>query len=234
MATVFMKWLETTPADYDRGIQLLTLGRIQEVRERIAARFVQPGDRVLDLGCGTGDLAILCAKRGDRVTGIDASPTMLDVARQRVEAEDLQKQIELQLMDATTVADHFPEQSFDVIVSTLALSELSEGALRYVLDECQHLLKDDGWLVVADEAVPEDLLAKVAFYAIRLPLMVLTWLFTRTTTTAMSGFEDELRAVGFRGHEVVWPSLWGLIIKGHRRPCGRGRRSTSPGWRSSG
>jgi hypothetical protein len=47
-----MKWLETTPADYERGIQLLPLGRIREVRARIATHFVQAGDRVLDLGWG--------------------------------------------------------------------------------------------------------------------------------------------------------------------------------------
>jgi ubiquinone/menaquinone biosynthesis C-methylase UbiE len=202
VATVFMKWLETTPADYERGIQLLTLGRIREVRERIATRFVQAGDHVLDLGCGTGNLAILCARRGAQVTGIDASPAMLDVARQRVEAEGLEEQIELRLMDATTVTDHFPEKSFDVVVSTLALSELSEDGLPYVLDECQRLLKDDGWLVVADEAVPQGLLARIAFYALRLPLAVLTWLITRTTTTALRGFEDKLRVAGFRGREV--------------------------------
>jgi hypothetical protein len=33
MATVFMKWLETSPKDYDRGIQLLTLGKIQRIKD---------------------------------------------------------------------------------------------------------------------------------------------------------------------------------------------------------
>ena len=39
MATVFMKWLETSPKDYDRGIQLLTLGRIQRIKEKIAEQL---------------------------------------------------------------------------------------------------------------------------------------------------------------------------------------------------
>ena len=43
MATVFMKWLETTPGDYDRGIQLLTLGRLRALKERIATNYVRPG-----------------------------------------------------------------------------------------------------------------------------------------------------------------------------------------------
>jgi hypothetical protein len=51
MATVFMKWLETKPGDYDRGIQLLTLGRLQPLKERIAADYLgqRPGARVLEL-----------------------------------------------------------------------------------------------------------------------------------------------------------------------------------------
>ncbi len=44
MATVFMKWLETSPKDYDRGIQLLTLGRLQRLKEKIASEYRPRGD----------------------------------------------------------------------------------------------------------------------------------------------------------------------------------------------
>ncbi len=40
MATVVMKWLETTPQGYDRGIQLLTLGRLLPLKERIAREYI--------------------------------------------------------------------------------------------------------------------------------------------------------------------------------------------------
>lgn len=55
MATVFMKWLETSPGDYDRGIRLLTLGRIATIKQAIAEKYVAPGDRVLEIGCWTPD-----------------------------------------------------------------------------------------------------------------------------------------------------------------------------------
>ncbi|MFQ5434463.1 MAG: class I SAM-dependent methyltransferase, partial [Anaerolineae bacterium] len=61
MATVFMKWLETNPGDYDRGIQLLTLGRLTPLKERMARAYVQPGMRVLEIGCGTGTLTQMMA-----------------------------------------------------------------------------------------------------------------------------------------------------------------------------
>ncbi|MFQ5814134.1 MAG: corrinoid protein-associated methyltransferase CpaM, partial [Anaerolineae bacterium] len=203
MATVFMKFLETSPQDYDRGISIITLGQIRRIKERIAQELVQPGDRVLEIGCGTGTLAVLCARRGAHVTATDASPLMLSVARKRVEAEELGDRIDLHQMDATTLADHFPAYSFDVIVSTLVFSELGDDGLRYVLEECQRLLKDDGRLVIADEVVPEGFAAKLAFYAVRLPMLVITWLITRTTTRALSQFGERLEVAGFRGQEAA-------------------------------
>ncbi len=54
MAVVFMKWLETSPNKYDRGIQLLTLGHLTPLKQRIASQYIQPDNRVLEIGCGTG------------------------------------------------------------------------------------------------------------------------------------------------------------------------------------
>jgi len=67
MATVFMRWLETTPSKYDRGIQLLTLNKLRPLKEQIASQEVRRGDRVLEIGCGTGTLTVLMAERGATV-----------------------------------------------------------------------------------------------------------------------------------------------------------------------
>jgi len=142
VATVFMKYLETSPGDYDRGIQLITLGRIRTVKERIAREYVGAGDRVLEIGCGTGELAVLCARRGAHVTDIDAAPGMLDVARQRVQEAGLGDRVELHLMDASAIGDHFSPGSFDVVVSTLVFSELDETTQGYVLRACAGLVPE--------------------------------------------------------------------------------------------
>jgi ubiquinone/menaquinone biosynthesis C-methylase UbiE len=218
MATVWMKFLETSPADYDRGIQIITLGRIRGVKERVA-EFVQAGDRVLEIGCGTGSLALLCAERGGEVVGIDASPAMLLEAEKKVEAAGLSEQIELRRMDATTLADHFEPASFDLIVSTLVFSELEEDVQAYVLEACTGLLKPAGRLLIADEVVPQRWPARLLFYLVRLPLVLFTWLITRTSTTALRGFLGRLGAAGFEGR-VIESHLGGSLQLFLARPAG--------------
>ena len=115
MATVFMKWLETSPTDYDRGVALLTFGRIRQVHERIAS-MVQPDDRVLEVGCGTGALTLRCARRGAQLAAIDISPRMLTVARRRASAAGLTDHIQWRLMDAASATQHFSAKSFDKIM----------------------------------------------------------------------------------------------------------------------
>ena len=202
MATVFMKWLETTAGDYDRGIQILTLGRIRAVKRAIAEKHVQPGNRVLEIGCGTGSLAVMMARRGAEVVGIDVSPAMLGEAEKKVTDEGLGDRITLRRMDASEIDRQFEEQSFDVIVSTLVFSELNEMEQRYVLAAVRRLLKPGGRLILADEVVPEGFWSRLAFYAIRLPLVLLTWLLTRTTTTALRRVDQHLEQAGLRGYVV--------------------------------
>ncbi|MFQ5594659.1 MAG: corrinoid protein-associated methyltransferase CpaM [Anaerolineae bacterium] len=202
MATVFMKWLETSAGDYDRGIQILTLGRIAGVKRAIAEKHVRPGDRVLEIGCGTGTLAVLMGRRGAEVVGIDVSPAMLGEAEKKVADEGLGDHITLRRMDASEISRHFEERSFDVIVSTLVFSELNEMEQRYVLAAVRRLLKPGGRLVLADEVVPEGFWSRLAFYAIRLPLVLLTWLLTRTTTTALRRVDQHLEQAGLRGYVV--------------------------------
>jgi 2-polyprenyl-3-methyl-5-hydroxy-6-metoxy-1,4-benzoquinol methylase len=197
MATVFMKWLETSPQDYDRGIQLLTLGRIQRIKEKIANHYVRDGARILEIGCGTGTLTLMMAQRGALVTGIDASPRMLAEAEKKVNDTSLKGRVALQYMDAALIADRFPAGSFDLIVSTLVFSELPLDDQRFVLEACQSLLAPGGQLLIADEVTPEKSITRLFFYLVRLPLVLLTWLITRTTTTSLLNFEALLAQTGF-------------------------------------
>ncbi len=198
MATVFMKWLETSPTDYDRGIALLTLGRIRQIHERIAS-LIEPGDRVLEMGCGTGALTLRCARRGATVTAIDISPRMLAVARRRASAAGLADQIQWHLMDAASATDHFSPNSFDRIILSLILSELDKDELQYVLSGCRRLLADGGRLIIADEVIPRALPAKLLFWLVRTLLTILTWLLTRTTTRVLRDYVTMFKETGLDG-----------------------------------
>jgi ubiquinone/menaquinone biosynthesis C-methylase UbiE len=196
-----MKWLETTPDDYDRGIQLLTLNRLEPLKARIAADYIRTDEgkrpRVLEIGCGTGSLAIMMAKVGAIVTAIDISPLMLDEAERKAKEQGFEDSIEFHQMDATALGEHFEQGSFDFVVSTLVFSEFPPEVQRYTLREISKLLKPDGRLLVADEMLPVRRWSRLLYWIIHLPLSILTWLLTRTTTSPLRHFTQMLIEAGF-------------------------------------
>jgi SAM-dependent methyltransferase len=86
-------------ADYDQGFTNSTIGSLmrQAVWRRLDARF-RPGDRVLELNCGTGADAIYLARRGVRVLATDIAPAMLDVTRAKVAQAGLEELVEVELL----------------------------------------------------------------------------------------------------------------------------------------
>jgi ubiquinone/menaquinone biosynthesis C-methylase UbiE len=197
MAVVFMKWLETTPRKYDRGIQLLTLGRLTPLKGRIASSHIQPNNRVLEIGCGTGTLSILIAERGAKVTAIDVSPSMLSEAECNAVEAGLADAITFHQLDVTELSDHFEPHSYDTIVSTLVFSEFPPEVLQYALKQAAQLLKPGGQLLVVDEIVPESAWKRFIFRIARLPLAISTWVLTRATTTPLQQFSKTLTEAGF-------------------------------------
>jgi 2-polyprenyl-3-methyl-5-hydroxy-6-metoxy-1,4-benzoquinol methylase len=209
MATVFMKWLETRPADYDRGIRLLTLGKLRPLQERIAHQYVSEAMRVLEIGCGTGTLTALMAKRGAAVTALDASPAMLAQAEAKVAEAGLDASFHRG--DASQVNQMFPPGSYDLIVAALLFSELAPEAQRTTLAGCRELLAPGGRLLIADEVLPRGRAARILYTLVRTPLAVLTWLLTRTTTAPLRDFEARLADAGF-GSRPLEARLGGSLV----------------------
>jgi demethylmenaquinone methyltransferase/2-methoxy-6-polyprenyl-1,4-benzoquinol methylase len=192
-----MKVLESAPRRYDLGIRLLSLGRIDRVHREMAEWGARDGVRVLDIGCGTGLLTLACARRGAQVTGIDISPLMLDIARQKAKEAGLEDHITLMEMSAIELDEKFEAGSFDTIMSSLAFSELSEDEQRFVLRQCPRLLVDGGRLAVTDEVVPP-WPRRALHLLVRLPLMVVTYILTQTTTRAVTQLQAKIVDAGFR------------------------------------
>ncbi len=125
-------------------------GQVRELRQRTATLArLQPGDAVLDVGCGTGTLAMEVKPRvgrAGRVAGIDPSPQQ--IARARAKAARRHVPIEFQI----GVIEHlaFPDQTFDVVLSTLMMHHLPTSLKRQGLAEIARVLKPGGRLVIAD------------------------------------------------------------------------------------
>lgn len=74
---------------------------------------IAPGSRMLDVGCGAGQIAIPAARAGIKVTGVDIATNLIEEARRRAEAEGLAVQFE----EADAEELPFPAASFDTVVS---------------------------------------------------------------------------------------------------------------------
>ncbi len=193
---IYMKILESQPDRYDRGITILSLGAADRVVEQLMRDAVRPGDAVLDIGCGTGRAAILAGGRGAHVVGFDISPGMLSVARREIDAAGLSKSIELREMGISGM-DTLGSEKFDVVSSTLVFSELSADEQAFTLSHAFRVLKPGGRLVLADEVRPDGVLRRLAHAVVRLPLLVVTYVLTQTTTRAVMGLPERIEAAGF-------------------------------------
>ena len=201
MSYVYMKVLETAPQRYERGMRLLTLGRLERVRHDIADR-VNAGDRVLDVGCGTGALVAMLAHKGARVTGIDVAPPMLSQAARRLREEDLADRVVLKELGAVDLDTAFRSEVFDAVVSTLVFSELSDDEIAYTLTECWRILRPGGQLLVADEILPDSMMGQIGTLVFRLPFAIAAYLLTQNTTRRVAGLEARITRAGFQISDI--------------------------------
>lgn len=137
-------------ARYDLLAWLLTRGRERAFREGlISLAGIQPGEAVLDIGCGTGTLAIAATKHvgpTGTVYGIDASPEM--IARASRKAARARAPVVFQLAAAEQLP--FPDGRFDVVLSTLMLHHLPRDTRQQCATEIRRVLKPGGRVLAVD------------------------------------------------------------------------------------
>ena len=133
-------------------------------RRLVALAAPQPGERALDVCCGTGDLAFSLAQRGAEVTAVDFSEAMLGVARTRlmVRSPRFEAEGSLQFRQEDALQLPFADASFDLVTAGYGLRNLSswETGLR----EMWRVAKPGGRLLVLDFGKPDNALWRSIFF----------------------------------------------------------------------
>ncbi|MFQ6090214.1 MAG: bifunctional demethylmenaquinone methyltransferase/2-methoxy-6-polyprenyl-1,4-benzoquinol methylase UbiE [Candidatus Bipolaricaulia bacterium] len=140
---------------YDLLNHLLSLGIDRRWRRTLIDRAkIQPGERVLDLCAGTGDIAIEIARRGcaGEVVGVDLSGRMLELAQQKIERRGLGGKITLQEGDCLKLP--FEDRSFDVVIIGFGLRNLAD--YERGIAEMARMLKEGGRLLILEFSLPQN------------------------------------------------------------------------------
>jgi ubiquinone/menaquinone biosynthesis C-methylase UbiE len=142
-------------AGYDLLVWLLTGRSDRAFREQLLGlAHLTAGESVLDVGCGTGTLAIAAKRQvgaSGRVCGIDASRAMLARATSKAAKAGVGVSFEHAIVEALP----FAEAQFDVVLSTLMLHHLPRKLRQQCAQEIRRVLKPRGRVLVVDFGAPQ-------------------------------------------------------------------------------
>jgi ubiquinone/menaquinone biosynthesis C-methylase UbiE len=150
---------------YDPVVALTT--RERSFKQRLLAQAaLEPKHEVLDLGCGTGTLAIWAAQAepSARVTALDGDPTVLKRAREKAERAD----VSIQFDQGLSYELPYASQSFDRVLSSLFFHHLLPADKERTLAEVFRVLRAGGELHIADWGRPTSSLMRLLFFSIQL------------------------------------------------------------------
>jgi ubiquinone/menaquinone biosynthesis C-methylase UbiE len=137
-------------AAYDLLIWIITLGRERTFRENmLRLAHLEPGESVLDVGCGTGSLAIVAKRQvgpTGSVYGVDASPEMVA----RAEKKARKRGVAVVFKKAFAQSLPFTDSQFDVVLTTMMLHHLPQKARQELAVEICRVLKPGGRVLAID------------------------------------------------------------------------------------
>lgn len=134
---------------YETSAKIYSTNQIRSSK-RFQMRYIEPGMRVLYLGAGTGEDAMMAARKGARVTCVDISDGMLDRVRQKMERENLNCEL--------ICADVFqwrPEEAFDVVAANYFLNVFRRNPMSQMLVRSAGFVRPGGRYLIADVALPQ-------------------------------------------------------------------------------
>jgi ubiquinone/menaquinone biosynthesis C-methylase UbiE len=137
---------------YDPFIRIF-IPEMQIKRDLIETAHISGGQQVLDLGAGSGTLAIMVkqAHPDARVVALDSDPEILSIARRKASRFG----VELSFEPGNVVSLPFSDQSFDRVISSLVMSLLDRETKQLAIQEACRVLKADGEIAIADFSRPQ-------------------------------------------------------------------------------
>jgi ubiquinone/menaquinone biosynthesis methyltransferase len=160
----YVRQLFATIADrYDDITVWLSYGQDQRWKRRLVVRAGGlRGRAVLDLACGTGDLALLAARAGASVVGLDVTPRMIEIARARA-ARELARDAAPRFLVGDMCALPLPAERFDVVTTGYGLRNVPD--LPLAIGEIARVLKPGGLLLSLDFNRPASPIVRRAYHA---------------------------------------------------------------------
>jgi ubiquinone/menaquinone biosynthesis C-methylase UbiE len=135
---------------YDLGTTLLSFGRLSALHRKVVSLAgLAPGERVLDVGCGPGRLAILAATvvgPAGETCGIDPASEMVELARRNATRAGVRARFDVGAIEALP----YPDGHFHVVTSSLMLHHLPDELKRRGLKEVGRVLQPAGRFVAVD------------------------------------------------------------------------------------
>jgi len=153
---------DTISANYDGLNRVISFGIDIKWRQRVLQLVSAKNPKtVLDIATGTGDLAILMSKTSaERIVGLDISPGMLDIGKQKISTANLSHKIEMILADSEAIP--FEDNSFDAV--TVAFGIRNFEHLDKGLSEIQRIIKPNGIFVILETSNPTKTPFKQGYY----------------------------------------------------------------------
>lgn len=146
------KMFDTISRNYDGLNRVISFGIDVKWRKRVVELLKKENpESILDIATGTGDLAIALVKTGaKKIVGLDISPGMLAVGKEKVQAKNLKDTIEMVVGDSENLS--FDDNSFDAV--TVSFGVRNFETLETGLAEILRVLKPNGCFVVLETSVP--------------------------------------------------------------------------------
>jgi demethylmenaquinone methyltransferase/2-methoxy-6-polyprenyl-1,4-benzoquinol methylase len=211
--------------DFINDIQSFGLHRVWK-RRVLHLSCPQPGERALDLCCGTGDIAIALAKRGADVAGLDFSEPMLEVAREKLSqlrttslaGSGQPSGIKIEFIRGDAQQIPFPENTFDILTIGYGLRNLAD--LDTGLHDMLRVAKPGGRIVALEFGKPANSAWRTIYFSyLKFALPIFGKLFCGSSAAygyileSLNHYPDQ-QAVAAKMAEIGWQKIRVINLMG--------------------